>query len=180
MDALRPSKVQSIETESRGFGMAKIEGEQTANILSILTPEEVAEMGGLPSEAIVGSFLEEPNTVASFRANPKFLSFLQTVISTAGPSERDLQAAAAEQGEGWVYVTDGRSARRPNGEVPFEDIIGGFKVECGTIVPGRYWANTDYRPFTAMGLIDLPEPLREVLLEAFRKLVFRRQETANQ
>jgi hypothetical protein len=144
---------------------------ETASVLSLLLPDEVASLGGLPDNAVaamVQGHTPSPGVAVppeNVQPNPAFVAFLHSVIRTRGPSDPGLRAAAAAQRAGWVYVVDLRTAGGPQGAVPPEDIIGGFKVEAGTIVVDSYAANTAHRVFTSHGLVRLPSSLRTAFVE---------------
>lgn len=144
-------------------------GQDTENVLSILTPAEVEALGGLPGEAVVGVFRDRTTSLEQFRANAGFLRYLHEVIGTAGPGDPELNAAAAQQGQGWLYIIDLRTPDGPMGHVPPEDIIGAFEVAAGKVVGASYWANEHYRAHTRAGTIKLPAGLRQAffrMLEA--------------
>lgn len=86
------------------------------------------------------------------------------VIQIAGPKDPGLQAAAAEQGDGWVYIIDLRTPEGPQGRVPPEDIIGGFEVRSGQIVIESYWANDGHRVLTENGLVQVPPWARDAFM----------------
>lgn len=58
------------------------------------------------------------------------------------------------------YIIDLRTPEGPHGRVPAEDIIGGFEVNHGHILPESYWANQDHRLVTSNGIMVLPKSLR--------------------
>lgn len=155
--------------------MAAPTADAPANVLSILSVEEARELGGIPNEAIVGIFVGESTSPAAFRPNPRFLPFLHRVLALEGGNDPALVAAAASQGTGWVYLIDARTPDGPQGNVPPEDIIGGFKVAEGKLVDNGYQANDQYRAFTGSGIIQLPSGLRGKLLAVLRDLVQRRR-----
>jgi hypothetical protein len=138
---------------------------ESRDVLSLLKPSEVESLGGLPPEAIVGTL----NGASGFTTNSTFVSFVHAVIATAGPEDPDLVAAAAAQMDGWVYVIDLRTPGGVRGRVSTEDILGGFEVREGTIVPGSYWQNDEHRPFTERGLMQLPASLREAFVVELRR-----------
>jgi hypothetical protein len=138
-------------------------------VVSILTPDEARGLGGLPKKAVVGTLAELAGEVEQFRPNPAFVEFMHEVIRSVGPGDAGLRAAAAAQGEGWVYVVDLRTPEGPQGRVPPEDIVGGFAVANGEIVEGSYRANDAHVLLTRNGVVSLPEPLRRALLERLRE-----------
>jgi hypothetical protein len=85
---------------------------------------------------------------------------MHDVIRTRGPEDPGLHAAAARQGDGWIYIIDLRTPGGPRGKVPPEDIIGGFKVAEGELLSSTYWANHKHIVLTTNGLVQLPPPLR--------------------
>src|SRR5262245_46591678 len=94
-------------------------GKGSLQALSLLRPDEVSALGGMPSEAVAGTWPEgQAPSVDSFRTNPLFVEFLHHVIAMAGPSDPELMAAAAGQKEGWVYMIDARTPDGPQGRVP--------------------------------------------------------------
>ena len=71
---------------------------RTVESPTILTIEEILELGGITAESLPGTFEGEGTWLERFRPNPAFIEFLQGVICTEGPSDPDLQAAARKQG----------------------------------------------------------------------------------
>lgn len=155
--------------------MPATEVEQFEKVLSILSMDEVRQLNGMPNEAIVGIFVDEPCTIETFRPNPRFIRFLHHVIRLAGPTDPDLRNAATTQGSGWVYLIDARTPGGPQGRVPSDDLIGGFKVEGGELVENGYWPNEAYQAFTSAGLLRLPGSLRESFLQALHELIRQRR-----
>ena len=133
-------------------------------VLSILSPEEMQSLGGLPAEGIAGVMGSGSISVDDFRENPGFARFMHQVIGMAGPKDPGLQAAARQQGDGWVYIIDLRTPERPSGRVPPEDIIGAFEVRNGRIIPGSYQASATHLVYTRNGLVCLPPYLRRALV----------------
>jgi hypothetical protein len=139
-------------------------------VLSLLSPDEVHSLGGLPVEGIAGRFESESMSVATFRQNPAFVEFMHQVIRTAGPKDPGLQAAAQGQREGWVYIIDLRTPEGPSGRVPPEDIIGAFEVRDGRIMADSYQPNSEHGVYTEDGLVRLPPFLRRALVERLPKV----------
>jgi hypothetical protein len=142
-------------------------GQQGQRVLSILSPDEVAALGELPGQAIAGILVGDAWSLEAFRPNRVFVDFMHEVLRTFGPDDPGLQRAAAEQGDGFVAILDGRTPT-PQGAVPPEDIIGGFDVRDGRIVPGSYRASPNHRVFTARGLVQLPPSLRDTWARALK------------
>jgi hypothetical protein len=151
-------------------GSPEVAAGNIQRVLSILTPEEAKSLGGLPAEAIVGILQGEELTVEALRPNPRFVEFMHRVIRIAAPEDPELQTAAAEQGDGWVYIIDLRTPEGAQGRVPPDDIIGAFEVRSGQIVAGSYWPNENYRAFTRNGVVQLPPSLREAFIRALPRV----------
>lgn len=134
------------------------------HVLSILSPEEVSSLGGLPGEAIAGVPEGGRDSVEAFRPNRAFIELMHQVIRDTGPQDPDLRAAAALQRDGWVYIVDLRTPEGPQGHVPPEDIIGAFEVRSGQIVPGSYQLNENHPVLTGNGLVQLPPFLRKAFV----------------
>ena len=137
--------------------------------LSFLAPEIVQSLGRLPSEAIYGFMNGEDFSFDAFRPNPIFLNFMHRAIKEFGPRDPSLQAAAARQREGWVYVIDLRTPDGPQGRVPIEDIVGGFEAKDGRLTSDAYWANEKHLVFSENGLVVLPPHLNSALITALMK-----------
>jgi hypothetical protein len=130
-----------------------------------LTSPQIAFSAGLIPEAIVGMLarLDEPIVPANFTANSIFRRFLADVIARNGPDDPDMQAAAAQQGEGYVAIIDQRRPTPPADAVPPEDLMGFFEVKGGKVVPGSYQASPNHRLLTDHGFFRLPPFLDERL-----------------
>jgi hypothetical protein len=142
-------------------------------VMSILSPQEVEALGGLPPEAIAGVLLGA-SPLDGFRPNPGFTAFMHDVIRAAGPQDESLQAVALEQGDGYVFIIDLRTPDGPQGPVPPEDIIGAFQVQNGRILPDRYEANTHYQVLTHNGLVHLPPSLRAAFVAMLPRVASKR------
>jgi hypothetical protein len=134
-------------------------------VLSFLTPAECGSLG-LPGVAVQGTFTDEECSAGGFRPNPVFIEFMHEVIRRAGPTDADMQDAAAGQQNGWLYVIDLRTPDGPQGQVPLEDIIGAFEVKNGGILPDSYWPNEQHRVLTENGPVQLPPSFRQALVDA--------------
>ena len=149
--------------------------EDSFQVLSVLQPDDVESLGGLPDEAIAGLINSNPNTddkisVEQVRPNPAFIHFMHDVIKMFGPDDPELQQAAMEQKEGWVYIIDLRTPEGPSGRVPPEDIIGAFEVKLGQIIRDSYRANDKHLVFSEHGLVQLPPFLSEALIRELKRL----------
>ena len=111
-------------------------------VMSLLTPSEVEQFGGLPNEAIMGQMVG-PDTAEHrpemFRVDIQFVEFMHFVIARWAPEEPGFADVAAAQQDGSVYVLDTRTPT-PQGAVPGEDIIGEFYIRGGKVVPDAYHA----------------------------------------
>jgi hypothetical protein len=135
------------------------------HVLSLLEPTEVDARGGLPGEAIAGTYLDPTHTLESFRANPVFVSFLHRVISAHSMASRELAKAASEMGKGYLYIIDWRTPD-PDGEVPPEDIIAAVEIKDGRVAPDSYQPNPNYRVLTQRGVTRLTPSQREAFVKA--------------
>jgi hypothetical protein len=139
-----------------------------------LLPWQTVQAQGLIPEAVLGMTLRplgEGESLApdNFAGNGVFLDFLHGFIAREGPSLPGLQAEARRQQEGWVYLIDAR-VPDPAGEVPPEDILGGFEVKGGEVVAGSYRMNTRHALFTRAGFFRLdPELHRRLVAELVRR-----------
>lgn len=143
------------------------------SVLSLLPPDHVFK-NGLPGAAILGSMKQAPNAGGEITAdnvvpNPGFVTFLQEFISRNTPADPAFQRAARKQGEGWVYVIDGRTPT-PKGDVPLEDVVGGFRVQDGALVEGSYHPMNSYRVIGANGVMRLDGFLLPRLIDALQQL----------
>jgi hypothetical protein len=139
-----------------------------ASALSPLSPEQVEQIGCLRGEAIVG-FVGRLST-KGFHPNRVFVDFMQKVIAAEAPKDSELQAAAREQQEGWLYIIDNRAADNEDPGGSPEDILGAFQIEDGIIVSGSYQVNENYLVFGNNGLFQLPPSLHEALINALLSL----------
>lgn len=122
-----------------------------------MSPADMEAAGGIPNVGICGRY-QDINGIRTFEPNPAFVRFMHATIAEFGLHDPGLQAAAIEQGEGYVYIIDLRTPDGPMGRVPPEDIIGAFKVEGGSIVPASYQEMGTHRLMTDNGLVQfLPE-----------------------
>jgi hypothetical protein len=144
------------------------------DLVSLLSSDTVFEYG-LVGDAIVGEcihLLEEDDqvTTANFRPNRAFVRLLHDVIARQAPLLPGLQADARRQRTGWVYVIDARTAT-PDGHVPPQDVIGGFEVHDGEVVPDSYRPNGNHQLLTEDGLFGLDPVLHEKLMERINELI---------
>lgn len=143
------------------------------SVLSFLPVDHVFDKG-LPGAAIVGSMRVSPAaggevTADNIIINPAFVALLQDFIARTAPTDPGFARAAREQVDGWIYVIDRRTPT-PLGNVPAEDILGGFEVRQGVLVPGSYQPMKSHRIVSARGLFQLDRFLHPRLLEHLRQL----------
>ncbi len=141
-------------------------GEEPQDLVTSLPPEELFIKGLIP-EAIVGVLktpLKKSEAIKpeNFVRNKVFNDFMHEFIARGGPELKGLKAKAQQQGEGWVYLIDARTPT-PQGQVPPQDIIGGFKVKAGLLVVGTYKRNPNHVLLSQDGFFRLPPELNERL-----------------
>jgi hypothetical protein len=143
------------------------EGEATD--YATVLPPEVFSKAGARGEAIIGSLPHGEGgadgviTPEGFVPNEEFHRLLQETVAEHAPTFEGCRAAAEQIGNGSVYVIDRRTPT-PEGPVPPEDIIGGFKVADGRVVPGSYFGNPNHRLLTERGFFHLEDGLHQRLV----------------
>lgn len=148
--------------------------EKAQQVISLLSPEEVKHEG-LISQSILGTLItnnsqNENINLDNFCPNTRFVDFLHDVIAKYGSKMPKLNAEAQRQGEGWVYIIDGRCSN-PRERVLPEDIIGVFKINKGRITSESYQKNNNHLIFSHNGFFKLEPKLRKCLIEETRKLL---------
>jgi hypothetical protein len=133
--------------------------------VSLLEPAWVFDHG-LTIEAVVG-FIVAPASLdglrpSDLRENPAFLRLLSRVIYEEVGADPDLSREAARQGEGHVYLLDGRTPD-PAGRVVPENILGAVAVKAGAMVAGSYQHNPRHRLLTKDGFFRLSPELEAAL-----------------
>jgi hypothetical protein len=149
--------------------------EGSSQVLSVLHPDDVKSLGRLPNEAIAGLINRNLNTgdkisVEQFRPNPVFIRFMHNVIKLFGPDDPELQQAAVQQREGWIYIIDLRTPAGPHGRVPPEDIIGAFEVKNDQIIRNSYNINDKHLVFSEHGLVQLSPFLHKTFIRELKRL----------
>lgn len=139
-----------------------------SDYVTLLSPD-TAFSQGLPPEAIVGVLAHplkanEQITPDIFSRNRVFVEFIHEVIARHAPNHAGLQAEAQRQGDGFVYIIDQRT-KDPRGTVPPEDIIGGFEVKDGEVMPESYRRNSNHVILSPDGFFRLDSTLHQRLLE---------------
>jgi hypothetical protein len=160
---------------NRGWVYWQKTAEGDFQVLSVLQPDDVQALGGLPGEAVVGSIGGDLGAggeipLEQFRPNPAFIRFMHQVIETFGPDDPELLQAAAQQREGWLYIIDLRTSEGPQGRVPPEDIVGAFEVSSGQIIEDSYGANDNYVALSEHGLVRLSPFLQAALIRELKLL----------
>jgi hypothetical protein len=138
------------------------------NIVSLLTPEEVEKMGGLPPRATCGAFESEKMDPDKFIVNKEFVEFMHGIIGDKGPGVPSLREAAQRQMNGYLYIIDLRTPKGVMGNVPPEDIIGAFKVEDQKLVANSYWRNESHKIFSRNGLVKLPPEIFKLIIDELK------------
>jgi hypothetical protein len=171
-----PSAAEALSpVPNRGWVYWQKTAEGDFQVLSVLQPDDVQALGGLPDEAVVGSIggnlgAGDEIPVGQFRPNRAFVTFMHQVIETFGPDDPELLQAAAQQGEGWLYIIDLRTPEGPQGRVPSEDIVGAFEVRSGQIIKDSYGTNDKHVVFSEHGLVQLPPSLQAALIRELKLL----------
>ena len=135
------------------------------NVVSLLEPEWVSQHGLHPDAVIAvlpAGAVSDTITPADVRENGPLLRLLSRVIFENASQYGLLQREAEVQGNGYVYLLDGRTPT-PGGRVPPEDIIGAFEVREGALVTGSYQHNPRHRLFTTAGWFRLPSEIENAL-----------------
>jgi hypothetical protein len=140
--------------------------------LSILSLEEVNEIGKLPNEAILGFVCGENSSISmeNFRVNRIFMNFMHTVISSEALQDPSIHESAIQQKNGWLYIMDERTSPDLEAEISPEDIIGAFEVKNHQIIANSYKPNQNYSTFGSNGLMQLSASIHESLIKAIKAL----------
>ena len=152
------------------------EPEGVKDYVTLISPD-ICFSHGLCPEAIVG-FIRRPLATGEaitpevFTRNRVFVEFMHDVIARHGPLQPDFQAEAHRLGDGFVYVIDQRTPD-PGGAVPPHDIVGGFQVTNGKVVPGCYNRNPNHVILSADGFFslgpNLDRKLRDEMLACYSR-----------
>jgi hypothetical protein len=142
-------------------------GEAT-DYATVLPPEVFSKTGAV-GEAVVGALPRDGSEHESispegFVPNEAFIRFLHLVVAEHAPTFAGVQTEAERIGNGWLYIIDRRTPT-PEGPVPPEDIIGGFQVKGGRVVPGSYVAGESHRLLTERGFFHLDDELHRKLVD---------------
>ena len=151
------------------FSLCRVDtGEGMQEYVTLVTSEIFCSRGLLP-EAIVGVVSrplesDERITPDVFVRNRVFVEFMHEVITRYAPKDPAFQTTASRQGDGWIYVIDQRTPD-PAGTVPPEDIIGGFQIANGKVIPESYQRNSKHVIFSSKGFFDLGANLNGALVD---------------
>jgi hypothetical protein len=143
--------------------------------LTLFSPDSFSAKGSIPPEAIIGILQHplEPNesiTPDNFSRNKIFVEFMHKVIAKYAPHEAGCKEEAKRQGKGTVCILDGRT-KNLQGEVPIQDIIGGFSVDNGEIVTDSYQANAKHMILSGNGFFRLSPELNKQLRNEIQALI---------
>ena len=137
------------------------------DVVSLLEPDWVSRHGLRPDAVVAvlsaGATHEDVDS-DDVKENGPFLRLLSRVIFENADQHEMLRREAEVQGEGHVYLLDGRTPD-PGGRMPPQDIIGTLDVSGGALVAGSYRHNPRHRLFTTAGWFLLP-PAIEIALQS--------------
>jgi hypothetical protein len=140
-------------------------------VVTLVEPDLIFEAGLCP-EAILGVL--DPRTEndgvitpENFQQNRVFVEYLRTLIGEHICDVADVRREAERQGDGNVYILDGRT-RTPHGAVPPVDVLGAVAASSRNVVPGSYRHNPNHRLLTTDGFFVLPRELETVLQNDIR------------
>jgi hypothetical protein len=156
------------------FHLYDVETEDGWVCMIATLPPDVAMEHGLPSPAVAGSVPKGSGeiTLENFTPNPEFSDFLHYVIGKYGADDPALRDQAKEQGDGWIYMIDLRVGEDEEAvsTVASEDILGAFRVEGGSVVPGSYRGNPNHLVLSERGLVQVDGWVQERLVEELLQL----------
>lgn len=161
----------SANPVGRGFCVVSLPGPDgvTLHYGTLLPPQHITVDDPLGDDVIFGSFKFKPGEVPTaflpdvFLPNPRFAEVLHGFLADFCPRQPGFGAEAAQGGAtGWVYIIDQRTAD-PAGNVPIEDIVGGFEFRSGTVA--GYKPNVNHILYTRRGLFDLGQSLNTAFLK---------------
>ena len=143
------------------------------DLVSLLSPEQTQQRGGLPLPAIIGSLKTRLDaggdlTPENLIVNPEMVRYLHAFVARTGPTIPGAIAAARgaqTRGDRWLNLYDGRRNRHQ--EPLREDLIGTFEVVDGTIRPDTYRDNAgEHLILSKSGVFRLDAELHERYIEA--------------
>jgi hypothetical protein len=136
---------------------------------TLLSPDLISSKESLIPEVVIGSFRDRSGEVPTeflpegFLPNPKFVQVLHEFLVETVPQQAGFVAEAVQGGgEGWVYLFDQRTPD-PTGDVPLEDILGGFEFKGGGLA--GYSPNQSHLLYSQRGLFDLRAGLNAAFLK---------------
>lgn len=132
--------------------------ENDRHCLVIVTSTETPPKRDIHPAEIVGQFELIDGAPCfsrgTFNRGRDFTNLLHQSIARHGPRNPALVEAAKSQGDGYVYIIDGRTPD-PQGRVPNEDIMGAFKVVNGHIYSESYEKFEPHCLYTERGFFEL-------------------------
>ncbi len=162
-----PQRPKVSMTHSLPLILLRVDG-TTPRCVVVISSSGQAPKRSIQAIEIVGQFRLQGNevdkSVASFSRGREFTNFLHAAIARNGPTLPGIQAAVAEQADGYVYVIDGRTPT-PQGRVPNEDIIGAFQIHDGKVGPDSYQQFEAHRLYTERGFFQLDDDLAQLVLK---------------
>ena len=153
------------------FPIYRVMVRDAARLLNLITFVSPDEIGGVPSEAIVGKLVGPSTDLVpeNFRRNRNFVRFMHRVIQNVVPQIRDFYVAARDLGTGWLDVHDAR-AFVADPKAAATDIIGSFRVAHGVIVAEDYVPNPEHWILSKFGMFTPHPEIQNQLLAAMREL----------
>lgn len=133
-------------------------GGERQRVVTFLTAEEVARLGGVPPQAVVGVFTDG----GLLRVNGVFREFLHETIAWAAPLDAEMRRVAEAHGDGRMVYVDARvpEALQP---VPEEDVIGWFQIRGGKIM--GYLPNARHVVDGQYGLTAVLAEMRQAMVD---------------
>ena len=135
-------------------------GPEPEQILTFLNEGEIARLGGVPPQAVIGVLMDS----GDLQINATFREFLHEAIGAIAPLDPDMTEAARQHPGGRFVYVDGRSPAEVE-PVPAEDILGWFRVHGGEVVPGSYSPNPEHRIQSERGLPAAIEAMRQAMVD---------------
>jgi hypothetical protein len=165
----------------RGFYLTTVQSpDGTMHFYCTLLPPELRSgTESIIPETVIGSFGMKPGELPtellpeSFHPNPKFVQVLHEFLVETVPQQPGFAADAQAGGDGWIYVFDQRTPD-PAGEVPLEDIVGGFEIKGGRIA--GYRPNQKHLLYSRRGLFNLGAGLNDAFLKYLLALQEKRRQ----
>jgi hypothetical protein len=150
-------------------------------VMSLLSPDEIARMGGTPPEAIAAVYDASIGPPALSLGSAAFVTLLHEVVRSAFPREPSANESvghAMREGVDQIFIVDVGSARALTEHPPLEDVVGIFRIVGGGVSENTYLPNPRYAVYSkrreanssTRGLVHLPEGLHAALLTRLRSI----------